>query len=197
MYMALYGKLSTDASRVCVAAVLRELQMMHVSTEHKQRVWTKWPALPYTLIFILSGVDKFYCWGFKFFKDVKRICVAAVLRKLWCVKVLHADFWTNKTAGWKLGVWGACSSGGPGGSGPSGGIKGGRRPQWGDYRGATAPFNKKGHILELKKALKINFSVFSAAVRSLVAPTVHNNLEPCSVWSSPRRIRSSSAWWPT
>ena len=35
-----------------------------------------------------------------------------------------------------------------------------------------APLNKKGHILELKKALKINFSVFSAAVRSLVAPTV-------------------------
>ncbi len=35
------------------------------------------------------------------------------------------------------------------------------------------PFNKKGHILELKKALKINFSVFPDAVRSLVAPTVH------------------------
>ncbi len=54
-------KLSNYARRVCVAAVLRELQMMHVSTEHQQRVWTKWPVLPYTLIFIQSGVNKFKC----------------------------------------------------------------------------------------------------------------------------------------
>ncbi len=68
---------------------------------------------------------------------------------------------------WRSG--GLTSSGGPGGSSPSGGIKG----------GLTAPFNKKGHILELKKALKINFSIFSAAVRSLVAPTVYKVLELC------------------
>ncbi len=48
-----------------------------------------------------------------------------------------------------VGVWG--------GSTPSGGIKGGQR---------------KDHILVLKNALKINFSVFSRAVRSLLAPTV-------------------------
>ncbi len=41
------------------------------------------------------------------------------------------------------------------------------------------PFNKEGHILVLKKAPKINFSVFSAAVRSLLPPTVfiHQQLQ--------------------
>ncbi len=34
-------------------------------------------------------------------------------------------------------------------------------------------FNKRGHILGLKEALIINFSVYSVAVRSLVAPTVY------------------------
>ncbi len=34
-------KLPNGASRVCVAALLMELQMIHISTEHEQRVWTK------------------------------------------------------------------------------------------------------------------------------------------------------------
>ncbi len=54
---------------------------------------------------------------------------------------MYAEFWSSKTADWKLGVWGGlASSGGPGGSSPSGGIKGGRRP----------PLTKRS--LDLKKA---------------------------------------------
>ncbi len=44
------------------------------------------------------------------------------------------------------------------------------------YYGLTR--QKKDHILELKNALKINFSVFSRPVRSLVAPTVCT----CTYW---------------
>ncbi len=77
-----------------------------------------------------------------------------------------------KLQGENWGSGGLASSGGPGGSGPSGGIKGGRRP----------PLTKKGHILVLKKALKINFSVFSAAVRSLVAPPLYIELLTGSPW---------------
>ncbi len=58
-----------------------------------------------------------------------------------------------KLQGENWGSGGLTSSGGPGG----------QRPQWRDWRGGgvTAPFNKKGYILErIKEALKINFPSF-------------------------------------
>ncbi len=155
-------KLSNDTSGVCVAAVLRELQMMHVSTEHKQRVWTKWPVLPCTLIFIQSGVNKFNCWDFKFFTDVNRICVAAVLRKFWCLKVVYADFWiAPKNVG---GLW--------------------AHPQqesWGPYpwrggRGSQALLlAKKIAFHYWKSDLKMRFFVSQAGVCSLLHCTVYHD----------------------
>ncbi len=51
---------------------------------------------------------------------------------------------------------------GQGAAPPVGGLNGGLCP----------PVTKKDHIFVLKNALKINFSVFFRAARSLLAPTV-------------------------
>ncbi len=64
----LFLKLPNHIKLFCVAAAFRKLQTVHVSTEHKQEGWTKWPVLHLTLLFIRSAVNKFNCQGFQRYK---------------------------------------------------------------------------------------------------------------------------------